>query len=161
MITEKRKIYDQYGEEGLKGGFGGGRDGADMGGAEMGGGHRFSARDPNDIFKQFFSSCMLPSPHISSESISHAFFTVGADHDDDFSGIRSFSFSSSGHGGVPQQQQGLGGMHGGFFPSFGGFGGTHGMSGMNGFGSGGVAGFGRKEPPVVRDISLTLVCTLL
>lgn len=32
----------------------------------------------------------------------------------------------------------------------------HGISGMNGFGSGGGAGFGRKEPPVVRDISLTL-----
>lgn len=48
-------------------------------------------------------------------------------------------------------------MHGGFFPGFGGFGGMHGISGMNGFGSGGGAGFGRKEPPVVRDISLTLV----
>jgi hypothetical protein len=100
-------------------------------------------------------------PIFSLDFFHTLFFTVGADPDDDFSGIRSFSFSSSGHGGVPQQQQGLGGMHGGFFPSFGGFGGTHGMSGMNGFGSGGVAGFGRKEPPVVRDISLTLVCKLL
>lgn len=51
-------------------------------------------------------------------------------------------------------------MPGGFFPSFGGFGGfggIPGMSTMNGFGSGGGAGFGRKEPPIVRDISLTLV----
>ena len=45
---------------------------------------------------------------------------------------------------------------GGFFgmPGFGSFGG---MQGLNGFGTGGAAGFGRKEPPVVRDISLTLV----
>jgi hypothetical protein len=50
-----------------------------------------------------------------------------------------------------------GGMHGGFFPGFGGFGGMHNLSGMNGFGSGAGSGFGRKEPPVVRDISLTLV----
>ncbi len=53
-FTEKRKIFDQYGEEGLKAGFGGGADGADVGG-----GRRFSSRDPNDIFKQFFQSCML------------------------------------------------------------------------------------------------------
>lgn len=81
------------------------------------------------------------------------------DHDDDFAGIRSFA--SSGFGGFQQQHQGAGGgMPGGFFPSFGGFGGfggIPGMSTMNGFGSGGGAGFGRKEPPIVRDISLTLV----
>ena len=59
-FAEKRKIFDQFGEEGLKAGFGGGADGADMGG-----GRRFSSRDPNDIFKQFFQSCMLQLPHLS------------------------------------------------------------------------------------------------
>ncbi len=82
--------------------------------------------------------------------------------------MRSFSFSSSGPGGFQQQQQGMGGgipggfqgmgggIPGGFFgaPGFSNFGG---MQGMNGFGSSGGAAFGRKEPPVVRDISLTLV----
>ena len=92
--------------------------------------------------------------------------SVGADHDDDFSGIRSFSSSWSGPGGFQQQQQQQhhhhqGGMPGGFFgmPGFGGFGGMPGMQGMQpGVGAG--AGFGRKEPPVVREIGLTLVrCT--
>ena len=93
-----------------------------------------------------------------------------ADHDDDFSGIRSFSFSSSGPGGFQQQQQGMGGragggtgggIPGGFFgmPSFGGFGGMPGLGGMHGMGAGGGVGFDRKEPPVVRDIGLTLVCS--
>jgi hypothetical protein len=60
MCIEKRKIFDQYGEEGLKAGFGGGSDAADMGR-----GSRFSARDPNDVFKQFFSSCTPLAPHVS------------------------------------------------------------------------------------------------
>ncbi len=60
-------------------------------------------------------------------------------------------------GGIPGGFQGMGGgIPGGFFgaPGFSNFGG---MQGVNGFGSGGAAAFGRKEPPVVRDISLTLV----
>lgn len=52
---EKRKIYDQFGEEGLKGGMPGG-GGAGPGfssfGAGGGGpGFSFHATDPNDIFK--------------------------------------------------------------------------------------------------------------
>jgi hypothetical protein len=39
----------------LKAGFGGSGDAADMGG-----GRRFSTRDPNDIFKQFFQACVSP-----------------------------------------------------------------------------------------------------
>jgi DnaJ-class molecular chaperone len=58
-FLEKRKIFDQYGEEGLKAGFGGGADAADGGG-----GRRFSSRDPNDIFKQFFQTCVLPPLHL-------------------------------------------------------------------------------------------------
>ena len=51
------------------------------------------------------------------------------------------------------------GIPGGFFgmPGFSNFGGMQGMSGMNGFGSSGGSGFGRKEPPVVHDLHLTLV----
>lgn len=49
---EKRQIYDQFGEEGLKaggptaGGFGGGANGF------PGGGFHFTARNPNDIFRE-------------------------------------------------------------------------------------------------------------
>ena len=55
-------------------------------------------------------------------------------------------------------------MGGSFFgmPSFGGFGGMPSMGGMNGFGHGSGSSFGHKEPPVVREISLTLVlCSAL
>ncbi len=52
---EKRKIYDQFGEEGLKGGGmpgGGGGPGFSSFGAGGGGpGFSFHATDPNDIFK--------------------------------------------------------------------------------------------------------------
>lgn len=77
---DKRAIYDQYGEEGLKGGFGGGSQGAGMGGgfnpfaggaggaggfpagfsfggSPGGGGFGgFSPSDPNDIFASLFGS---------------------------------------------------------------------------------------------------------
>ena len=63
-FAEKRKVFDQYGEEGLKAGFGGGGGGGAADGADMGGARRFSTRDPNDIFRQFFQSCMPPAPTI-------------------------------------------------------------------------------------------------
>lgn len=50
----KRQIYDQFGEEGLKGGGapGGGGPGFSSFGAGGGGpGFSFHATDPNDIFK--------------------------------------------------------------------------------------------------------------
>lgn len=51
--AQKRAIFDQYGEEGLKGGMPGGGMGGGMGGE--GGSFRFHGfSDPNDIFKQFF-----------------------------------------------------------------------------------------------------------
>ena len=61
----KREIYDQFGEEGLKGGGpppgagGGGFSGFGGGGGFPGGSTRtfhFSPSDPNDIFSQFFSN---------------------------------------------------------------------------------------------------------
>lgn len=47
--AQKREIYDRYGEDGLKNGFGGG------GGAPGGGGMRF--RTPEDIFAEV-KSCV-------------------------------------------------------------------------------------------------------
>ncbi|BFZ57311.1 Molecular chaperone (DnaJ super) [Savitreella phatthalungensis] len=126
----KRQIYDQFGEAGLKGGAGGADPGAAGGfpggnpfgggggmpggfsfqsaggnpfggaGGPGGGGFSFSASDPNDIFSQFFA------------------------HGDPFGG--------AGAGG------GSGGPGGGFF-NLGGMGGMPGMSGM---GMGGMPGMG-------------------
>ena len=62
---QKRQIYDQFGEEGLKGGgMGGG-----AGGGGMPGGFRYEFHgDPNEIFRNFFgestcasSSCQVPA----------------------------------------------------------------------------------------------------
>ena len=48
---EKRAVYDQYGEEGLKAGMGNGGGGGGRGGmGGMGGG--FSTRKPEDIFAE-------------------------------------------------------------------------------------------------------------
>ena len=57
----KREVYDQFGEEGLKGGpppgAGGGFSGFGRGGFPSGSSQtfHFSPSDPNDIFSQFFS----------------------------------------------------------------------------------------------------------
>eukprot|EP00284_Hemiselmis_tepida_P010873 CAMPEP_0174931510 /NCGR_PEP_ID=MMETSP1355-20121228/33904_1 /TAXON_ID=464990 /ORGANISM="Hemiselmis tepida, Strain CCMP443" /LENGTH=129 /DNA_ID=CAMNT_0016177867 /DNA_START=75 /DNA_END=461 /DNA_ORIENTATION=- len=50
---QKKQIYDQFGEEGLKGGGGGGGGGPGFGG--MPGGMRYEFRgDPNEIFANLF-----------------------------------------------------------------------------------------------------------
>jgi DnaJ family protein B protein 4 len=53
LPQQKREIYDQLGEEGLKGGGGPGGSGGGFSGFPGGGGGGFSyhATDPNDIFK--------------------------------------------------------------------------------------------------------------
>eukprot|EP00667_Euglena_gracilis_P007607 EG_transcript_7684 len=54
---EKRKIYDKYGEEGLKGGLpegGPGGPGAAAGGFPGGAKFTFHSSDPREIFRQFF-----------------------------------------------------------------------------------------------------------
>ena len=55
---EKKKIYDTYGEEGLKGGVPpeGGAGGMPGGFSKGGGGYTFTGSDANNIFKQFFGS---------------------------------------------------------------------------------------------------------
>eukprot|EP01125_Pyxidicula_operculata_P006411 TRINITY_DN2223_c0_g1_i2.p1 TRINITY_DN2223_c0_g1~~TRINITY_DN2223_c0_g1_i2.p1 ORF type:complete len:351 (-),score=103.99 TRINITY_DN2223_c0_g1_i2:298-1350(-) len=90
--TQKKGIYDQFGEEGLKqgGGFGGGAGGP-------GGGAGF--HDPRDIFESFFKM-----------------YNFG--DDDDMGGFggsgMKFNMGGSGSGGF--------GGFGGFPPGFGGFG---------------------------------------
>jgi DnaJ-class molecular chaperone len=89
---EKRGIYDQYGEEGLKAGMGSGPPGGGGRGG-FGGASGFGGfHDPNDIFAQFFGR-------------NFNFSNMGEDDDDG-----SFSF-----GGMP----GMGGM-GGMFGRGGG-----------------------------------------
>ncbi|ORY86777.1 hypothetical protein BCR37DRAFT_123564 [Protomyces lactucae-debilis] len=113
---EKRGVYDQFGEDGLKGGGmpqqgGAGGAGGFPGGFSFGSGgmpsgfgsgggssFRFSASDPNDIFARFFSG-----------------------GDDPFA-----SMGGGGGGGMPSGF-GMGGMPGGF-PGMGGMGGGIGGS---------------------------------
>ena len=115
---QKREIYDQFGEEGLKGGGmpgGGGGTGGFPGGFPgfSGGGtrtFRFSPSDPNDIFSQFFSSM--------GGMGGTTFSMGGGGMDDDLGGFRSFGGSRSrrrGRGGM----SGMGGMPGGMGGRFG------------------------------------------
>ena len=83
---EKRKIYDQFGEEGLKGGAGG------SGGFP--GGYSFNAGNAEDIFRDIFGA---DSP------FGNIFGGMGGGNDG------SFSFNFGGPGGMG----GMGGMPGG------------------------------------------------
>ncbi|GJJ77649.1 hypothetical protein EMPS_10008 [Entomortierella parvispora] len=159
----KRAVFDQFGEEGLKGGASSGPEGAGgpggfppggFSGFPGGGGHTFSftstpggmggagggfrPTDAEDIFKQFFSS----------------FGGGGGFGDDDMGGFP----------GMRQGMGGMGGMHG-----MGGMGGMPGgMGGMPG-GMGGMPGGRRsqqqqssqssvpeKPPALVRSLAVSL-----
>src|SRR5271170_3388879 len=108
---QKREIYDQYGEEGLKGGGppppgAGGFPGFSSAGGFPGGGggtrsFHFSPSDPNDIFSQFFSN-------MGGQSFSMG----GGGMDDDI----GFGGMPSGFGGRSRRRGGggMGGMPGGF-----------------------------------------------
>jgi DnaJ homolog subfamily B member 4 len=106
--SNKRAVYDQYGEEGLKGGGGAG-PGPQFSGAGFGSGMGgFRPSDADDIFKMFFSQM------------------GGAGGDDDFGG-GGFSFGGSPMGGIFSQ---MGGMPGGMRSGLpGGFGGMPGQRG--------------------------------
>lgn len=106
---QKREIYDQYGEEGLKGagppppgagGFGGGFPGGFGGGGGSSRSFRFSPSDPNDIFSSFFSGMGGSS------------FGMGMDDDSPFGGM-------GGMGGRSRQRArrggGMDGMGSGMF----------------------------------------------
>jgi DnaJ family protein B protein 4 len=110
--SQKRKIYDQFGEEGLKGGGGmPGGAGADFSG--------FQFHDPMDIFKQFFGGSGMDD------------FGMGGMP---FGGGKGFKFSTGG------------GFPGGGFPG----------GGFSGFPSGGGGFHSAKDPPVMRDLELSL-----
>jgi DnaJ homolog subfamily B member 4 len=108
---QKREIYDQFGEEGLKNGGGMPPPGAGgfSGFSGFPGGSsrtfRFSPSDPNEIFTQFFSGGMGGGG-------------FGMPMDDDFDG------AFSGLGGGARRRRGMGNM-------FGGMGGMGSMGGMS------------------------------
>lgn len=88
--AKKKAIYDQYGEEGLKGGI--------PGAGENGASFRYTATDPNEIFRSFFGG---DSPFSSmfgraggGGRMGGMRMGFGFGDDDDFFG----SFGSSGYG---------------------------------------------------------------
>ena len=113
---EKRKIYDQFGEDGLKGGMGGGGMPAGFGG--------FSAGDPHKIFEEMFGG---------EDPFAALFGQMG--------GGGGGMFGGMGGGGRGGGRGGRGGGRGGgvrFQAMPGGFGGMPG--GMGGMGGGGMGG---------------------
>ena len=117
---EKRKIYDQFGEDGLKGGMGGG------GGMPAGFGG-FSAGDPHKIFEEMFGG---------EDPFAALFGQMGG-------GGGGGMFGGMGGGGRGGGRGGRGGGRGGgvrFQAMPGGFGGMPGRGGMGGGGMGGAGG---------------------
>eukprot|EP00741_Cyanophora_paradoxa_P018984 tig00021108_g18327.t1 len=129
---QKRAIFDQYGEEGLKHGVP--PDGAGGGGFQ---GYNFSG-NAEDIFTQFFGSA---NPFAS-------FFDMGGMGGGMGGGAGGMPGGFSFMGGMPG---GMGGMPGGM----GGMPGMGGMGGMPGMGAGMRRG-ARKGPTVERELFCTL-----
>lgn len=138
---EKRKIYDQVGEEGLKGGAGPGGPGGG------GGAYHFDADMADQIFRQFFGGGGgMPGGG------TFAFSSGGP------GGARMFT--SGGLGGRMGGMGGMpGGMGGGLFDLFGGgFGGMGHDDTMGGFGQDQGAGFGGggSRGPRQVEVPITL-----
>ena len=135
---EKRKIFDQFGEEGLKGGIP--NAGAPGAGFNFGGGnggtkfYSFNPSNAEDIFSQFFSS------------MGGGFGKKG----------RSKSSASFG-GGFPGMDSGFSGFG---FDDFGGMGG--GGRGMPGGGAGGFGSYDhhhggpQKDAPIIKKLPCKL-----
>jgi len=103
---QKRKLYDQFGEEGLKGrGIPGGAGGADF--SDYGGGFQF--HDPMDLFKQFFGGGGMGGMDDSGFG--------GMAGGMPFGGGKGFKFSSSGFPGGFSSSGFPGGEAGGFHSS--------------------------------------------
>ncbi|PWN37937.1 DnaJ-domain-containing protein [Meira miltonrushii] len=168
----KRAVYDQYGEEGLKGAAGGGGAGPGAGGfpgggfpgggftfttspGGMGGGGGFRPSDPNDIFAHIFGA-------MGGGGGAGGFSSMFDGMDDGMGGGGSRSRrggpSMGGMGGMPGGMGGMGGMHGGM----GGMGGMPGGMGGFDFGSGGHGHpGGRSESEVeIKDIEKPLQVSL-
>ncbi|CAO1624985.1 unnamed protein product [Jaminaea pallidilutea] len=134
---QKRAVYDQFGEEGLKGGgapppgAGGGGGGFPPGfggpggttfsfsGMPGGGSGGFTPSDPNDIFASIFGA-------------------MGGGGDP-FGGMGGMGGMGGGGGGSSRTRRGGGGGGGGM-PGMGGMGGMGGMPGMGGMGGMGMGG---------------------
>ncbi len=142
---EKKRIYDQVGEEGLKGGFPGGGDGEGAGGpggaqfhfsGMPGGGRAFHFSNPEDIFKTFFGT-------------GNPFEAEGGGADFGGGGFNPFMGMGGmgGMGGMPGMRMGgMGGMPGGM-------GGMPGMGGSSGRHS---AAPTKKADPVQHDLKVSL-----
>ena len=135
---QKRAIFDQVGEEGLKGG-GGGPSGAS---SSVHAGFQFTHANAEDIFAQFFGG-MGGLGGMGGGKSRHPF--------------ASFMNMGGPMGGMGASMGGMGGMGGGM----GGMGG--GMGGMGGMGGGGGSfhdedmGQGKvKDPPVHQPLKLSL-----
>lgn len=128
---QKREIYDQFGEEGLRQGGEAEPEGPEHFGGGMPRGFHYTSVDPRKIFEQFFGT----SNPMEAEDI----FGFGGP---------SF-FGSAGRGGRR-------GMNS-FFTTFDGVDGMDGMDGMGGMrgGRGGMGGPGKPEP-----IQRTFQCSL-
>jgi DnaJ-class molecular chaperone len=127
---QKKQIYDQVGEEGLKGGVPEGGEGGpqfNFGGGMPGGGgqsFRFRSGNADDIFKAFFGT---GDPFAAEGEEGGGFGGMGG-----MSGMGGIPFMM---GGMPGGMGGMGGMPGGMggmggMP--GGMGGMGGMPGMRG-----------------------------
>eukprot|EP00301_Raphidiophrys_heterophryoidea_P019593 c4495_g1_i1.p1 GENE.c4495_g1_i1~~c4495_g1_i1.p1 ORF type:complete len:399 (-),score=76.21 c4495_g1_i1:206-1315(-) len=120
---QKRQIFDQFGEDGLKGGMGG------AGGPEVhfsgAGGMPF--HDPFDIFSQFFGDPTNGGP---PEGVKMFFSSTGP------GGARMGSMPGMSFGGMPAGMR-MGGMNMGGM-GMPGMGGMQGMQGMQGMGMEGM-----------------------
>lgn len=156
---KKRNIYDQVGEEGLKGqpppGADGGMGGMPGGmggmggmpgsfsftsfGGPGGGGGAYQPRDANDIFSQFFGG---------SSGLADLFGGMGG-----AGGPAKRPRARAGHAHGGGDPSGMGGGMGGM-PGMGGFSGMGGFPGM----AGGAGGSAPPEatPPVVHTVGVTL-----
>ncbi|CAE7671034.1 DNAJB4, partial [Symbiodinium microadriaticum] len=129
---EKKQIYDQYGEEGLKMGAGAGPEGAPGGGAGMPGGFHFGGM-PGGGGRSFHFT------QSNAEDIFSRFFGTS----DPFS-------AGGGMGGDDGMPAGFG-----MFPGMGGMGGMSGMpGGMGGMNS--RAPRERKTEPIVHNLFVNL-----
>eukprot|EP01060_Flectonema_neradi_P008386 TRINITY_DN159_c1_g2_i1.p1 TRINITY_DN159_c1_g2~~TRINITY_DN159_c1_g2_i1.p1 ORF type:complete len:345 (+),score=89.42 TRINITY_DN159_c1_g2_i1:112-1146(+) len=140
---EKRRIYDQVGEEGMKQGMGGGGGGFPGGFPGGAGGFKFTSSgggDAHKIFEQFFGSG----------------FNANQAYDDEDPFAQMFS-GGMGGGGMRGGMGGMPGGMGGIFNMMGGMGG----GGMSMGGMGGMPGQGmrqskQKGASITFDINLTL-----
>ncbi|CAG0896066.1 unnamed protein product [Cyprideis torosa] len=128
----KREIFDKYGEEGLKGGVGGG------------GGASFQGHDPREVFAQFFGT---------SNPFDSFFVNAGGGH-----GPTVFSFTGGPGGAEPMDDDdgdpfmGLFGIGG---PPRGGRR-AKGHHGHHGHGHGHGGGTKEKDPPVEHPLPVSL-----